>query len=269
MMRPITITQALADRNLLGAALGDASTWSTWFAILKAAHGLQLDAKERKLFAAISGDREPPTRKVKELVCIASRRSGKGRVGSALAIHSALLTDHSSVLARGEVGVVACVSPTRAQAQILLDYCRGFLDASPLLRQEVRDVTADEIRLKNGNVICTLASDYRSLRGRTLLLALLDEAAFLRSEDSNSTVPDIECARALLPGLATTQGMLCILSSPYRKQGLLFERHRRFFGRNDNVTLVIQSWSRLSEQNLRVDKWRVCRVRLPSGGAAG
>jgi hypothetical protein len=30
-----------------------------------------------------------------------------------------------------------------------------------------------------------------------------------------------------------------------------------------------QSWSRLSEQNLRVDKWRVCRVRLPSGGAAG
>src|SRR6516165_1980640 len=30
-----------------------------------------------------------------------------------------------------------------------------------------------------------------------------------------------------------------------------------------------QSWSRLSEQNLRVDKWSVCRVRLPSGGAAG
>jgi tripartite-type tricarboxylate transporter receptor subunit TctC len=30
-----------------------------------------------------------------------------------------------------------------------------------------------------------------------------------------------------------------------------------------------ESWSRLSEQNLRVDKWSVCRVRLPSGGAAG
>ena len=30
-----------------------------------------------------------------------------------------------------------------------------------------------------------------------------------------------------------------------------------------------KSWSRLSEQNLRVDKWSVCRVRLPSGGAAG
>jgi len=30
-----------------------------------------------------------------------------------------------------------------------------------------------------------------------------------------------------------------------------------------------QSWSRLSEQNLRVDKWSVCRVRLPDGAAAG
>jgi hypothetical protein len=81
-MRPITVTDALLDRNLLGAALGDASTWSTWFAILKAAHGIQLTRDERKLFAAVSGDREPPTRKVKELVCIASRRPGKGRIGA-------------------------------------------------------------------------------------------------------------------------------------------------------------------------------------------
>jgi hypothetical protein len=62
-------------------------------------------------------------------------------------------------------------------------------------------------------------SDYRSLRGRTLLLAVLDEAAFLRDELSAS--PDIECTRALLPGLATTDGMLCILSSPYRKADYL------------------------------------------------
>src|SRR6516225_6620321 len=232
------IDVALRDKHLLGAALGDASTWSVWLAILKAAHGRPLNERERELFAEVAGGREPPTRKVRELICVASRRSGKGRIGAALAVHSALLTDHSAVLAPGEVGVVACVSPTRAQAAILLDYCRGYLEASPLLRGEVADVTADEIRLKNGNVICTLTSDYRSLRGRTLLLAILDEAAFLRSEDTGSTLPDVECARALLPGLATTGGMLCILSSPYRKQGLLYERHRRFFGKDDAGTLV-------------------------------
>lgn len=205
---------------------------------------------EETLFAAVAGGREPPRRKVKELVAIASRRSGKGRVAAALAVHAALLTDHGKVLAPGEVGVVACVSPTRAQASILLDYARGYLEASPLLRDEVRDVTQDEIRLRNGNVICTLTSDYRSLRGRTLLLAIMDEAAFLRDEQSST--PDVECARALRPGLATTSGLLCILSSPYRKAGLLFERHRRFFGKSDADVLVIQAPSKLLNPTLDV-----------------
>jgi tripartite-type tricarboxylate transporter receptor subunit TctC len=31
----------------------------------------------------------------------------------------------------------------------------------------------------------------------------------------------------------------------------------------------VKRWSRLSEQIFRVDKWNLCRVRLPSGVAAG
>jgi hypothetical protein len=78
------------------------------------------------------------------------------------------------------------------------------------LRPAGASVADDEIALRNGNVITTLAADYRSLRGRTLICALLDEAAFLRSETSST--PDIETARAVLPGLSTTGGMLVILS---------------------------------------------------------
>jgi hypothetical protein len=251
MTAPVAIEVALRDRNLLGAAFDDASTWAVWIAIAKAAHGRRLNEHERKLFAEVAGAREPPTRKVRELVCVASRRSGKGRIGAALAVHAALLTDHRAVLAPGEVGVVACVSPTRAQAQILLDYSVGFLEASPLLRGELADVTADEIRLKNGNVICTLTSDYRSLRGRTLLLALLDEASFLR--DEMSSTPDIEAARALLPGLSTTGGMLCILSSPYRRSGLLYQRHRDHFGNDSADVLVIQAPSSLLNPTLSAE----------------
>jgi hypothetical protein len=248
MTAPVAIDVALRDRNLLGAAVGDVSTWLVWLTVLKAAHGRPLNERERELFASVAGDRKPPTRKVKELVCVASRRSGKGRVGAACAVHAALLIDHSAVLAPGETGVVAAVSPTRAQAAILLDYARGYLEASPLLRGEVDTVTSDEIRLKNGNVICTLTSDYRSLRGRTLLLAIMDEASFLR--DELSSTPDIECARALLPGLATTGGMLCILSSPYRKLGLLYQRHRDHFGQNSSDVLVIRAPSRLLNPTL-------------------
>jgi hypothetical protein len=245
---PVPIDVAMRDRNLLGAALGDLSTWAAWTVVVKAAHGRRLDEHERKLFAVLAGGREPPTRKVKELVVVASRRSGKGRIGAALAVHAAVLMDLTAALAPGEVGVVAAVSPTRAQSDILLDYCVGYLNASPLLRGEVKDVTSDEIRLRNGNMICTLASDYRSLRGRTLLLALLDEAAFLRDELSVS--PDVEAARALLPGLATTNGILCILSSPYRKAGLLHQRHRTYFGQSNDSVLVIQAPSALLNPTL-------------------
>jgi hypothetical protein len=265
MTAPVAIDVALRDRNLLGAALGDAATWATWLAILKAAYGRPLNPHERELFASVAGNREPPTCKVKELICVASRRSGKGRIGAACAIHAALLTDHSAVLAPGEVGVVACVSPTRAQAAILLDYSVGYLEASPLLRGEVADVTADEIRLKNGNVICTLTSDYRSLRGRTLLLAIMDEASFLRDEQSST--PDIECARALLPGLATTGGMLCILSSPYRRCGLLYQRHRDHFGQNGDV-LVIQAPSHLLNPTLDAALIEAHRAADPEASVA-
>jgi hypothetical protein len=265
MTAPVAIDVALCDRNLLGAALGNAATWATWLAILKAAYGRPLNSHERELFTSVAGNREPPTCKVKELVCVASRRSGKGRVGAACAVHAALLTDHSAVLAPGETGVVACVSPTRAQATILLDYSVGYLDASPLLRGEVADVTADEIRLKNGNVICTLTSDYRSLRGRTLLLAIMDEASFLRDEQSST--PDIECARALLPGLATTNGMLAILSSPYRRLGLLYQRHRDHFGQNGDV-LVIQAPSHLLNPTLDAALIEAHRASDPEAAVA-
>jgi hypothetical protein len=40
-------------------------------------------------------------------------------------------------------------------------------------------------------------------------------------------------------------------------------------GAFDAVNFAWLSWSRLSEQNLCVDKWSLCRVRLPSGSAAG
>jgi hypothetical protein len=231
----VSIERAITGRQLLGAALGDLASWLTWISVLKAAYGRPLSAAERQAFDRVAGGREPPTRKVKQLAIVVSRRAGKGRAAGALAVYEAALHEHA--LAPGEVGVVAAVSPTRAQAAIVRDYALGFLASSPILKDEIADATADEIRLRNGNVICTLASDYRTLRGRTLLLAILDEASFLR--DESSSTPDIEAARALLPGLATTGGMMCALSSPYRRTGLLFQLHRDHFGRDNDDTLVV------------------------------
>jgi hypothetical protein len=211
--------------------------------VLKAAYGEPLTDEERAAFASVSGGRAPPARgKVKQMAAVVSRRAGKGRAAGALAIYESCLVGHRKHLARGEVGVTACISPTRAQSRIVFDYCLGYLEASPILRNEIADTTQDEIRLKNGNVITTLTADYRSLRGRTLILAILDEASFLR--DETSAASDIEAARSLLPGLMTTGGMLVTLSSPYRRQGLVFQLHRDYFGKDSDEVLVVAGASR-------------------------
>jgi hypothetical protein len=233
--RHVPIAEALAPPRLLAAALGDPSTWTTWIGVLKAAYGESLSEPEAAAFVRVSGGRAPPAGRVRELVAVASRRCGKGRMMGALCAYEATLVPHR--LAPGETGIVACVSPTREQAKIVQRYALGFLDASPLLRDEVAEVTQTEIRLHNGNVIVTLTSDYRTLRGRSLLLACIDEAAFLR--DESSSMPDVEVVRALLPGLSTTGGMLAIMSSPYRQAGILFQRHRDHFGRDDDRVLVV------------------------------
>jgi hypothetical protein len=246
----IPIEQALLDKNLLGAGLGDPTTWAMWFTTVKAAYGRPLTSEERELFATVSGGRQVPTQRVRELVAIISRRSGKGRIAGALITHAALLSSHD-FLSPGEVPVAACISPTRAQAMIVKDYVKGYITASPLLRGELVEETQDELRLRNGVVIATLAADYRSLRGRTLLIACLDEASFLR--DESSATPDLECARALLPGLMTSGGLLVTLSSPYRRRGLVWQRYKDSFGQDDPNVLVVTGPSVIFNPTIRQD----------------
>ena len=261
MMRLVSFERAMGDANLLGAALGDCSTWQAWIATGMAAYGQPLGPEERAAFDRVAGGRRPPAKKVKELVACVSRRAGKGRFAAALATYEAAIIDHRAHLAPGETGVVACISPTIMQARIVLRYISGFFEASPVLRGEIAEVLADEIRLRNGIVICTLTNDFRSIRGRTLLIAILDEASFLR--DETSSTPDIEAARALLPGLSTTGGMLVIISSPYRRLGLLFQRKRDFFGKNDERVLVVAGPSTAFNPTLDLEMIEAARVDDP------
>jgi hypothetical protein len=95
---PISIDRALRDKSLLGAGLGDPSTWKLWLTILKAAFGDALTSEEAQAFAAVAGGRQPPAQKVRELWCVLGRRSGKSRVAAALAVYFAVLVDHTGNL---------------------------------------------------------------------------------------------------------------------------------------------------------------------------
>ncbi len=89
----------------------------------------------------------------------------------------------------------------------------------------------------------TIATNsFRQVRGRTVLLAILDECAFWR--DDTSVSPDVETYRALMPSLATLPGSMLIgISSPYKKAGLLYDKWKAPFGKDDDRVLVIQATS--------------------------
>jgi hypothetical protein len=90
----VTISQAFHDRRLFAATLGDLSTWQVWLTVLCAAFALPFTFEQQQLFAAIAGGRLPPLKTVRELWCIAGRRSGKSRVAALIAVFIALFVKH-------------------------------------------------------------------------------------------------------------------------------------------------------------------------------
>jgi hypothetical protein len=134
--------------------------------------------------------------------------------------------------------MVLVLAASRDQAKTVFSYIKGFLTASPILRQEVAAQSAEEITLRNGIVIAVHSNSFRTVRGRTLIACIMDEVAYWR--DEGSATPDIETYRAVLPALATTNGLLIGISTPYRKLGLLHQKFRDHFGIDGDEVLVIK-----------------------------
>ena len=106
----------------------------------------------------------------------------------------------------------------------------AFLTRVPMLAALVERETADAIDLSNGVTIEILTASFRTVRGYTLIAALLDEIAFWRSDESAN--PDAEIVAAIRPAMASVPGsMLLCASSPYAKRGVLWNAFRRHFGK--------------------------------------
>ena len=259
----ISLDAALRDASLLGAALGDPASWSAWLAILRAAFGLNLTDQQREVFCTVAGGRDPPSRKVRELWAVVGRRSGKTRMAAAISAYIAAIEQHR--LAPGEIGYVLLLSASKAQASVAFNYVVGFLQASPILRQQINVVTQDEVRLKGNIVIGVHSGSYRTIRGRSLLAVVGDETSYWRSEDSAQ--PDVEIFRACAPALAASGGIWVGISSGWQKRGLLYDKWREHFGQpNDDDVLVIQAAS--DQLNPTLDPVMIAKAQAADPEAA-
>jgi hypothetical protein len=204
--------------------------------------GEALTDDERALFTKLTKREREPLQRVEEFAAVVGRRGGKSRAMAILACYIAGLCKHP--LVRGETGILLCCAPDQRQAKILLEYCRATLEASAMLRSLVKNCIADEIELAGGVAIEVRSAHFRRLRGPSYIGIIVDESAFLMTDESYAN-PDSEILSALRPGLSTTGGPLILASSPYSKRGELWTIYKDHFGPDgDPRILVAQGASR-------------------------
>jgi hypothetical protein len=235
--RRLNIVEAMDHPGLFGPYFRGAS-WSGWKAVLKAAHALPMSDQECAFFRTIA-ERDPPKKPARERIYIAGRGAGKDSIESLDIGHTAVTFDRQDKLRPGERATVMCLAVDREQSQIILGYVRAyFSEIAPLKAMVVRE-TADGLELNNGVDIVIATNSYRSIRGRSLLHVCMDEAAFWKDEFSSS--PDIETYNAAKPGLRLPGSTLTIISTPYRRSGLLYGKFAKHYGRDDDDVLVIKA----------------------------
>lgn len=135
------------------------------------------------------------------LLC--SRQSGKSTTCAALALHQAFY----------DPGLVLLIAPAQRQSQELF---RKVLDLYNRLDDAPRTVNESALRMElaNGSRIIALPGTEGTIRGYSAAKTIvIDEAS--RVED--------ELFAAVRPILATTQGRLIALTTPYGKRGWFYE----------------------------------------------
>ena len=240
----MTMRRALNDPALLGNVLAGES-WRAWRILLIAAMGEALNDEERAIFQRLTGRAVEPGERLEELWAVVGRRGGKSRAVAVLVVFIAVFVDHNAVLVVGERPVVLCLAPSQKQAGVVLGYVVGIIESTPMLAKLIANKTAEILSLTNGIEIEIRAASFRNVRGVTAVAVVGDEAAFWYSDDSASANPDTAILDALRPALATTGGLLAVISSPYARRGEVYETWARHYGsKGDPRILVAQGASR-------------------------
>ena len=235
----MTILEAMSDERLFAPQFAPAATWDTWRVFLAALFALPLGEAELALYRAHTGRRVPPEAPAGESWVVVGRRGGKSRVAALVAVYLGCFRDFSRALAPGERGTVMLLAEDRRQARVVFRYIRELLTV-PLLAPLVAAERAEGIDLTNGVTIEVHTASFRTVRGYTVVAAILDEVAFWRTDDAAE--PDHEIVAALRPGMATVPGALLLgISSPYARRGVLWQAWREHYGRDGSDTLVWQA----------------------------
>ena len=232
------IIDSLTDPHLFARFFQPAESWLPWRTVLRVLFGLSpLAGAEEELFHAATGRTRGFAGPLTEAWLLCGRRSGKSRILALIAVCLATFRSYTEYLAPGERPVVMILACDRDQASVIFGYAQALIEQTPMLASLIAHATSDTLELTSGVSIEVHASSYKSVRGRTLIAGLCDEAAFWRTDDSRN--PAAAVLAALRPGLSTIPNApLLIATSTYAQEGAVFEAFTRHHGQNDSPVMV-------------------------------
>ena len=232
-----SIITMMNDPNLFGGPFSrDPATWTAWRSFHKAVYALPMTGEEAAIYAECTGRLALPLRPHREVWACIGRRGGKSINIALLAAYNSIM-DWSPFLSAtgGERATVLVISQTKEQALVVMEYIRTFLAGTDLITRSTRLT----LELSNRVQVKVATASFRSTRGFTIAVCIVDEIAYFRGADSAN--PDGQILDAVRPALATTNGMLICASSPAGPSGAMFEAHKAHHGRNGDPVLSWQA----------------------------
>lgn len=241
----MNIIESINDSNLFKPFLADRTgsidSWSNWTTALRCLYGLKNRSRNSiKLIKECSGRdfRSLPADGFNTALFLTGRRSGKSRMAAVIGAYESCLSGRESLLAAGEMGLVVVIAPSKKQARIVKTYLRSIFDQTPMLQSQIVRETQEGFDLQNGISIEILVGDWRTVRGYSLLAAIIDEICFMGLDAESKVRSDSELVRAVRPSLTTTQGKLICISSPYAQKGWAYRTWKKNYANDKGKILV-------------------------------
>lgn len=191
---------------------------------------IDLTGEEQDLALRMFGGVEKVSPSAKRYIVMRlGRGSGKTTMCSAFAVYTAVVHDIRKV-GPGDTPFVIVVAPDRPTAQLSIRMAREMIRSQPALERLVTSDTADSIQLRRPDGRSVKIEAFAatrggsSMRGRTIMAFIMDEAEFFLSNDGSNgrdySVNDKDIFQALKPRLLRNgKGML--ISTPWPVETLM------------------------------------------------
>lgn len=209
------LTLTLGQRVVAKVAFGDSNP-------------CDLDGEEREIALQLFGGLETVPAKAKRFVCMRlGRGSGKTTMCSAYSVYVAVC--QAFKVGPGDTPYVITIAPDLPTAKLAISMCREMIRGNTALERLVcgDEKTVITLRRPNGQQVkieaFAASRGGSTVRGRTILAFLLDEAEFFTSngaDGSSYSVSDTDIFRALKPRLVR-QGKGMLVSTPWPVETLM------------------------------------------------